>query len=183
MTLAQGEVQRTVHILKDKHLVSIESGARGNVEKYEQRFCNTLLGDLKFDPGQYALICLLMLRGTQTPGELRSRSGRLHEFEDNQQVVDCLKSLLEREGNALVARLPKKAGRMDHEYVHLFSGEIESAPEDETVAQRISVPGKDHRIKELEDRVDVLEKALIDLASRLGETIELKASSSQDAEE
>ena len=177
MALAQGEVQRTVHNLKDKHLVSIESGARGNVEKYEQRFCNTLLGELKFDPAQYAIVCLLMLRGAQTPGELRSRSGRLHEFQSNQEVVDCLKSLMEREGSALVARLAKKPGRMDHEYMHLFSGDIESAPEAQNLVQRLPTGNKDQQIKTLESRVDALEKALVGLAERLGETIDLAGDS------
>jgi uncharacterized protein YceH (UPF0502 family) len=173
MSLNQGEVQSTVRHLKEKRLVSIESGGRVNVEKYEQRFCNTLLGELKFDPAQYAIVCLLMLRGPQTPGELRSRSGRLHEFDDNQQVVDCLKTLVEREGNAIVARLPRKPGRMDHEYMHLFAGAIESAPEEQISTPRVSGSIKDQQIRQLEQRVEVLEKALIDLASRLGETIDL----------
>jgi len=181
MSLAQGEVQRCARLLADKHLVSIESGARGNVEKYTQRFCNTLLGEYQFNPAQYAIVSLLLLRGPQTPGELRSRSGRLYEFEDNQQVTDCLKTLMEREGHALVARLPRKPGRMDHEYMHLFAGEIESVAEAEHIVHKASdatsagsrTSAKDVQIKQLEARVDALENALLGLADKLGETIEL----------
>lgn len=173
MSLSQGEVQNTVRRLKEKRLVGIESGGRGNVEKYEQRFCNTLLGELKFDPAQYAIVCLLMLRGPQTPGEFRSRGGRLFEFVDNQQVADCINTLMEREGNTIIARLPRKPGRMDHEYMHLFSGTIESAPEEQASTPRVSGSSKDLQIKQLEKRVDLLEKALLDLADRLGETIDL----------
>ena len=177
MNLTQGEVQRTMRILKEKHQVNIEEGARSNVEKYSQRFCNTLLGELQFDPAQYAIICLLMLRGAQTPGELRSRSGRLHEFADNQQVLESLKSLIESSGGAIVARLPRQPGRMDHQYMHLLSGEVESVTEEpevtQRVAQRESVASKDQQIERLEKRIEALEKALQALGETLGETIDL----------
>ena len=85
MALEQGSVERTARGLGEKHLVSAAEGKNG-VIKYAQRFCNTLLSDLKFDAAQYAVLCVLLLRGAQTPGELRARSARLHSFDDNEAV-------------------------------------------------------------------------------------------------
>lgn len=183
MSLQPGDVQRTGRQLKDKHLVSIEEGFKNNIEKYTQRLCNTLLAECQFDQAEYAIVCLLLLRGPQTPGELRSRSGRLHGseggFEDSQQVTDCLKALMDREGGPVVARLPRQSGRMDHEYAHLFFGEIESTPEEPDVVQRAPAINRDQQISKLEARIDALENALTRLASKLGEEIDLGDSEEQ----
>ena len=173
MTMQTGDVQRTARKLKEKHFLSIEEGFKNSTEKYTQRFCNTLLGEIQFKPPEYAIICLLMLRGAQTPGELRSRSARLFSFDDNQHVVDSLKVLMEREGGPIVARLPRKSGRMDHEYAHLFFGEIESMPEEAAVIQRTPGINRDQQIQKLELRVAALENALSKLAEQLGETVDL----------
>jgi uncharacterized protein YceH (UPF0502 family) len=173
LNLHQGDVQRTCNQLKEKHFISIETGFKNNAEKYTQRLCNTLLSECQFDEGEYAIVCLLLLRGPQTPGELRSRSGRLHHFEDSHGVVESLKGLMERETGSIVARLPKQAGRQDHEYAHLFQGDVESVPEDLDVAQRVTVPGRDQQISKLESRIDALENALVKLAEQLGEELDL----------
>ncbi len=173
MNLEQREVQNNCRQLKERHLVVTEEVFKSNTEKYSQRLCNSLLGDYKFDPAQYAIICLLLLRGPQTPGELRSRSGRLHSFSDNQQVVDTLNSLIEREGGPAVARMARKAGRQDHEYAHLFSGEVESSPAEDIIARRAPASSSSQTISQLENRVNALEQALTDLAERLGEEIDL----------
>lgn len=173
MSLQQGVVARTARLLEEKALVSSSEGKSG-VVKYTQRLCNTLLSELKFDEAEYAIICLLLLRGPQTPGELRTRSGRLHTFEDSEEVKSVLGGLINREGGAVVARLPRKPGRMDHEYMHLFAGEIASVTEEPGVAERPSAVGhKDDRITRLEERVSKLENALSLLAEHLGEDIDL----------
>ncbi len=178
MSLQQGEVQRTTRQLEDKYLISRKDGAKSNVEKYSQRLCNTTLAECQFDSAEYAIISLLLLRGPQTPGELRTRSGRLHSFEDNEQVAEALKALMEREDGPVVARLPRQAGRMDHQYVHLFSGEIESSPEEAGVTQRAVSPARDERVAKLEGRIDALENAMVSLAEQLG--IEVDFGSSED---
>ncbi|MFV9615906.1 MAG: YceH family protein, partial [Gammaproteobacteria bacterium] len=124
MSLNKGVVQHTARDLRDKHLVQIEENFNNGVEKYKQRFCNTRFGDYQFDPPQFAIVCLLLLRGHQTPGEIRARSGRLHTFTDNTAVVDALNSLLER-SDPLIVKLPRTPGRKDSEYMHLFSGPID----------------------------------------------------------
>jgi uncharacterized protein YceH (UPF0502 family) len=173
MSLDQGIVERAARQLEEKALISSSEG-KGNVVKFTQRLCNTHLSELQFSEAEYAVICLLILRGPQTPGELRTRSGRLYTFEGNEEVRAVLKALMDREGGAVVARLPRKPGRKDHEYTHLFAGEIESAVEETSVAERSSaVTQQDDRIERLETRVCKLERALSNLAERLGEDIDL----------
>ena len=123
MHLTQGQVEHTLRTLQDRHLVMTnEQFKGGRVPKYSQRFCNTRYSQLQFDDAELAIVCLLLLRGPQTPGELRARSGRLHSFEDNAAVVTALSALAGREPDPVVAKLPRRAGRKDSEYVHLFGG-------------------------------------------------------------
>lgn len=173
MNLEQGAVQRICHQLKDKNLLRIEENFKKNIEKYDHNFCNSLLGKNQFNPAEYAIICLLLLRGPQTPGELRSRSGRLYSFESNQQVIESIDALMTPERGPVVSRLARQAGRKDHEYTHLFAGDIESVPQDTAIASRISTPVKNQQMNMLETRVAVLEKALTEMAERLGEEVDL----------
>jgi hypothetical protein len=125
MDLQQGVVQRTVRDLEAKNLVRVEENFKSRTEKYVHRFCNTRFSDYQFEPAQLAIVCLLLLRGAQTPGELRARSGRLHDFADNKAVLDALAGLIEREGDPLVVQLPRTPGRKDAEYMHLLSGPVD----------------------------------------------------------
>jgi uncharacterized protein YceH (UPF0502 family) len=95
--------------------------------KYKQRLCNTVFNHLQLDEPQFAIVCLLLLRGPQTPGELRARSGRLHTFADNGAVQNALATLIERDGEPLVVKLPRTPGRKDSEYMHLLSGSVDTA--------------------------------------------------------
>lgn len=125
MKLSQGEVQHVLRGLEAKHLVRMDENFKSRSEKYAQRFCSTRYSDHQFDAAQVAIVCLLLLRGPQTPGELRSRSGRLHTFADNSEVVQALNSLIESEGEPLLIKLPRTPGRKDAEYMHLFSGPVD----------------------------------------------------------
>jgi len=169
MSLQQGEVQHTIRELESKTLVRVDENFKSRVEKYIQRFCNTRYSDYQFEPPQLAIVCLLLLRGPQTPGELRSRSGRLHSFADNTAVVDALKMLIEWESNPLVVKLPRTPGRQDAEYMHLFSGpvDIEDHAKKAQVAAATSSPGRTS-VSELEQRVSNLEAAVAELKERLG---------------
>lgn len=158
MSLAQGIVQHTVRELEQKHLLLVEDNFKRGVEKYTQRFCNTSFSELQFDTAQFAIVCLLLLRGPQTPGELRARSGRLHQFDDNAAVVDALNSLIEREGDALVVKLPRTSGRKDAEYMHLFCGEVDLQAHASNIEARISAePAARTNVAELEQRISDLE--------------------------
>ena len=166
LSLDHGTVQRTARALEDQGFVTSEENFRTGVVKYSQRFCNTGFSDYQFSEAEYAVVCLLLLRGAQTPGELRTRTARLHVFVDNAAVVETLGGLMavDREGGgAVVARLARVAGRRDHEYMHLFSGHIDSAPAVEPVAAgpRRSTLG------EIEARLAAVEKELAELRQRL----------------
>lgn len=173
MSLGQGTVLHTARDLQAKHLLRAEENFKSGVEKFKQTFCNTHFGEFQFDPAQFAIICLLLLRGPQTPGELRAHSGRLHTFADNAAVVDALIGLIEREGNPLVVKLPRTPGRKDAEYMHLFSGPIDAGPIDVEAYASQTVIEVDERaservsVSELAKRVSKLEAELADLKELL----------------
>ena len=169
MSLTQGEVQHTIRELEGKHLVRTDENFKSRVEKYSQRFCNTRYSNLQFDPGELAVVCLLLLRGAQTPGELRSRSGRLHNFEDNAEVVQALNKLAEREVAPLVVKLPRTPGRKDSEYMHLFSGPVDvEAHVSQVREQRAGGSRERHSVAELAERVAQLEADMAAIKERLG---------------
>ena len=168
MSLTQGEVQHTIRELQDKHLVRADENFKSRVEKYAQRFCNTRYSNLQFDDAQLAIVCLLLLRGPQTPGELRSRSGRLHAFADNDEVVQALASLIERDGDPLVVKLPRTPGRKDSEYMHLFSGDVDvEANASQAAASRPAAATERHGVAELAERVSQLEAEVAAIKARL----------------
>ncbi|HEX5049044.1 MAG TPA: YceH family protein [Gammaproteobacteria bacterium] len=166
LSLDPGVVQRTVNDLVEKRHVMVQNfGAR--VDKYQQRFCNTQFALIQFTPAEFAVICLLLLRGPQTPGELKSHSGRLHEFGDAAEVDAALESLMQRTDGPYVARLPREPRRKDHAYAHLFGGPIESAPAEDVMREPPPERGDDD-FAALERRVSDLERALADIKRSLG---------------
>jgi uncharacterized protein YceH (UPF0502 family) len=168
MSLAQGVVQHTIRDLEARHLVRVEENFKSRVEKYIQRFCNTRFSDYQFDPPQFAIVTLLLLRGPQTPGELRVRSGRLHSFADNAAVVDALSVLIEREDEPLVVKLPRAPGRKDCEYAHLFSGPVDvEAHAGQAPARKARRRSERVDLGELAQRVGKLEEEVAELRERL----------------
>jgi hypothetical protein len=173
MSLDKGVVQRTAHDLRDKHLVRVDENFKTGMEKYRQRFCDTQLADYQFDPAQFAIVCLLLLRGAQTPGELRARSGRLHTFADNAAVEETLTTLVEGQGHPLVVQLPRTPGRRDAEYMHLFFGPIDVAAHPVSTKATPAKAATNHEIPtaggetELALRVSKLEAEVAELKERL----------------
>lgn len=168
LSLEKGAVQRTIRDLEIKHLTRTEENFKSRAEKYAQRFCNTRYSDFQFDPAQLAIVCLLLLRGPQTPGELKAHSGRLHSFADNAAVVEALASLLEHEGNPLVVQLPRTPGRKDAEYAHLFSGPVDVEAH-VAQARAVTSAGASGRssVADLEQRVSALEAEVAELKQQL----------------
>ena len=168
MSLSQGDVQRAIRDLEAQHLVRTDENFKSRVEKYSQRFCNTRYSNLQLDNAQQAIVCLLLLRGPQTPGELRSRSGRLHTFADNADVVVALDSLIEREGEPMLVKLPRTAGRKDSEYMHLFAGPVDvEAHTSQAQAAKASSSAERSSLAELAERVSELEVEVAALKERL----------------
>ncbi len=169
MSLDKGVVERGARDLNARHLVRTDENFRRGVEKYRQRLCNTTFSDYRFDSAQFAIICLLLLRGPQTPGELRAHSGRLHTFADNAAVSTALTSLIERDGEPLVVQLARKPGRKDAEYMHLFCGPVDDAATDtESPAESAAPSPQPPAAADLAERVDRLEAELAALKTHLG---------------
>src|SRR5579862_2339763 len=124
LDLSETQVQALIDALARKHLVIERSGFGSRVPKYQQRFCNTEFSVLQFTPQERAIVCELLLRGPQTPGELRSRAARMAEFSDAGQVEIALQGLASRDSGALVQKLAREPGRRDSRYAHLFSGAL-----------------------------------------------------------
>jgi len=167
MSLDEATVQGTLDALSRKHLVLERSGFGSRVPKYQQLFCNTEYGTLKFSPQELAVVCELLLRGPQTPGELRARAGRMAPFTDVSEVEAVLQGLMARESGPLVARLAREPGRRESRYMQLFGGE---APAQAVVEERAaegasSAPGSET----LEARVARLEAELASLRAEIQE--------------
>ncbi|MCO7261968.1 YceH family protein [Dickeya zeae] len=127
MDLSESEVQQTLDLLVKRHFLRTVSGFGNRVIKYEHRFCNSEFGDLKFSSAEVALVTTLLLRGAQTPGELRTRAARLHEFADMDEVENVLQHLQQREDGPFVVRLAREPGKRESRFMHLFSGEVDDA--------------------------------------------------------
>jgi len=181
MGLDELTVQRTVDELTRKHLVLDRSGFGSRVVKYRHCFCNTEFGTLRFDPQELAIVCELLLRGPQTPGELRSRSSRMAAFADVSEVETILERLSKREGGPYVTRLAREPARRESRYAHVFGGEIAEPTDTNPVhaqssgPSRTSVPetsstasAQEQRLTRLEQEVQALRAELSALSARLG---------------
>lgn len=160
MTLSEAEVQDQLDTLVKRHYLRTVSGFGNRVTKYEQRFCNSEFGDLKLSSAEVALVTTLLLRGAQTPGELRGRAQRMHEFADMAEVESTLERLANREDGPFVVRLPREPGKRESRYMHLFSGEVDL----QSVVAQSSAPAADG---DLRDRVEALEGEVAELKQRL----------------
>lgn len=125
LSLSDAEVQDVVSELISRRLVSDESGFNSRASKFQHRFCNTEFGDLKLNAQELGIVCCLLLRGPQTPGELRTRTNRLCSFNDVKETEAVLERLAARESGPLVVKLPREPGKRESRYQHLFSGEVD----------------------------------------------------------
>ncbi|MDW2741231.1 YceH family protein [Atlantibacter subterraneus] len=168
LNLSESEVQNTLDLLVKRHYLRTVSGFGNRVMKYEQRFCNSEFGDLKLNSAEVALIATLLLRGAQTPGELRGRTSRMHEFADMAEVENTLERLAAREDGPFVARLPREPGKRESRYMHLFSGDAVIPTQDE---ESVSASSDDLalRVEALEAQVRELQTRLDSLLAHLGE--------------
>ncbi|ANS43377.1 YceH family protein [Serratia inhibens] len=157
MDLTESEVQQVLDLLLKKHFLRTLSGFGNRVVKYEHRFCNSEFGQLKLSAAELAVIATLLLRGAQTPGELRTRTNRMHEFSDVSEVELVLQQLSAREDGPFVVRLAREPGKRESRFMHLFSGPI-----DEAAAEVVAIDDA-----ELSERVSVLESEVAELKQQL----------------
>ena len=164
MSLDETAVSAALANLTDQNLAAGTSGRDSRVLKYEHR----LQEAFNCDRLETAILCVLLLRGPQTPGELRSRTERMHRFDDLEQVQSTLQRLMKREP-PIVAVLPRQPGTKEVRYAHLLSGELQiavSAPEHGAVTSLRS-SNDTERIARLEDAVARLEKELAETREHL----------------
>ncbi|WEF26503.1 YceH family protein [Klebsiella aerogenes] len=168
LSLAESDVQDLLDELVKRHYLRTVSGFGNRVTKYEQRFCNSEFGDLKLTAAEVAIVATLLLRGAQTPGELRSRAQRMYEFRDMAEVENTLENLANREDGPYVARLPREPGKRESRYMHLFCDDMDSLI---TAVEAVSPPNDDlqTRVEALEDEVAELKVRLDSLLAHLGE--------------
>lgn len=122
LSLDEREVQAVLDGLMRRQLVLEKSGFGSRVPKYQHLFCNTQFGSLRFSPQGTAIVCELLLRGPQTPGELRTHAARLAPFKDVSEVETELEELMTRPDGPFVVRLPREPGRRESRYAQLFGG-------------------------------------------------------------
>jgi len=169
MELTDAAVQQTLDGLSKKHFTVEKSGFGSRVPKYQHRFCNTEYGTLKFTPQELAIVCELLLRGPQTPGELRSRASRMAPFTDVSEVEAALEALRTRAEGPFVVRLAREPGRRESRYAHLFSGEVANvAPANEVPDAAPAAAATPSRMDRLEEEVRQLRAEFEDLKKRLG---------------
>ncbi|MDH5377889.1 MAG: DUF480 domain-containing protein [Gammaproteobacteria bacterium] len=168
MNLSEAEVQTTIDSLSAKRLVSDRGGFGSRVTKYQHRFCNTEFGELKFSPAELAIICELLLRGPQTPGELRSRADRMNKFSNVQEVESVLNQLSNREDGPFVLKLAREPGKRESRYAQLFSETqaLEPSVEVDSGSER-PASGSSSRLDALEAEVASLRQEVSELKTRL----------------
>ena len=157
MSLDENAVRDALSGLQQFNLAGPAGGADGRVTKYEHR----LQEEFNFSRGETAVLCVLLLRGPQTPGELRGRTERMHQFEDLDAVQASLQKLMQREP-PLAAVLARQPGTKESRYAHLLSGEVEAetvAPSTNSTVANIS----DSRVERLEEQVATLREEIREL--------------------
>ncbi|MGR5284016.1 YceH family protein [Vibrio maritimus] len=167
MSLSDADVQDAATALINRRLLSDESSFNSRVSKFQHRFCNTEFGDLKLNEQEKGIVCCMLLRGAQTPGEIRTRTNRLCSFTDVKEVEATLEAMASRENGALVVKLPREAGKRESRYMHLFSGEVDIEQLTQEAASG-SVTGVvasagQARIEALEAEVEALKQELGEL--------------------
>jgi uncharacterized protein YceH (UPF0502 family) len=169
MNLDEEAVRQALDTLQEKRLAGPTSSADSRVTKYEHRLQEVF----NFTRGETAILCVLLLRGPQTPGELRGRTERMHRFEDLTEVQSTLQRLMQRDP-PLARVLPRQPGTKESRYKHLLAGDTEDAAAPDVGVARApasaSVPrhsAEDNRLTQLEEEVSDLRGEIADLKQQL----------------
>jgi uncharacterized protein len=161
-SLSEDAVREALHSLQEKHLAGPASGADSRVTKYEHR----LQERYNFDRREIAILCVLLLRGSQTPGELRGRTERMHRFGDLDEVQSGLQRLGQREP-ALVKMLPRVPGTKESRYAHLLAGDVEGFEPPAPIAPVTSAEAE--RMARLEEQVATLQREVAELKQQVAD--------------
>ncbi len=159
-------VRLALRNLSDKQLAGLARGADGRVAKYEHHLQEVF----NFTRRETAIICVLLLRGPQTPGELRGRTERMHPFEDLDEVLSGLQQLMRREP-PLAKALGRRPGTKEIRYAHLLSGDVEAwePPDAYANASTSDNSADSERITQLEEQVSTLQKEIAEMKQQMAE--------------
>jgi len=166
MGLAEDAVRDALSSLQEKRMAGPAGGADSRVTKYEHRLQEVF----NFDRREIAVVCVLLLRGPQTPGELRGRTERMYRFETLDDVQSALQKLTDRQPS-LVVMLPRQPGTKESRYMHLFSGDVsaEFVAAASAASPRSSADPIEFRIASLESEIASLRSEVADLRREFGE--------------
>ena len=168
MVLNEDSVRQALSTLQEKRMAGPAGGADSRVTKYEHR----LQEIFNFDRRETAVICVLLLRGPQTPGELRGRTDRMYRFDALDDVQATLHKLMDRQP-PLVRVLPRPPGTKESRYVHLFAGDTFPPLTPETANSRVRTESSDEqRIANLEAEVAALKRDFQELKRQVSEFTE-----------
>jgi uncharacterized protein len=155
-------VRLALRNLSDKNLAGLARGADGRVAKYEHHLQEVF----NFTRRETAIICVLLLRGPQTPGELRGRTERMHPFEDLDEVLSGLQQLMRREP-PLAKALGRRPGTKEIRYAHLLSGDVEAWEPPDAYASSSDSSADSERISQLEEQVATLQREVAELKQQM----------------
>ena len=163
-SFAESDIDDALYSLREKNLAYVFHGSTSRVPKYK----HVVPEVMHLSPAEVAALCVLMLSGPQTIGEIRTRGHRLYEFSGLEEAEETLRALAAREDEPLVVKLPRQSGQKDARFVHLLSGppDIEAMSESAT-AERITrrTPDND-RVAALEQQVEALTQQVAGLAEQ-----------------
>ncbi len=162
MTLDEDAVRSALESLQAKRLAGPASGADSRVTKYEHRMQEVF----NFDRRETAVLCVLLLRGPQTPGELRGRAERMYRFEGLEDVVAALERLAQRQP-PLAAMLPRQPGTKESRYMHLLSGA--DIPHERSTHAPAKLSQEGDRLTEIENEVAELKREISEIRRQLSE--------------
>jgi uncharacterized protein len=171
LALTESEVQQLVDALVRKHVVMERSGFGSRVPKYQHCYCNTEFSSLKFTPVELAIVCELLLRGPQTPGELRGRAARMASITDSAEVEQVLEALAARADGPVVQRLPLQAGRRESRYAQLLTGALPAEMGAASASPQAGAPlpesADDPRFARIDEEMRRLRAEVAELRARL----------------
>ena len=162
MQLDEDEVRQALHGLEDDRLAGPRRGSDSRVTKYEHHLQEVF----NFTRGEVAILCVLLLRGPQTPGELRSRTERMHRFEELDDVLSALQRLMQREP-PLARTLPRQPGTKEIRYMHLLSGEMPLEAAQPAATSAMDDSAANERLLQLESEVATLKQELQELKEQV----------------
>ncbi|ASK79794.1 hypothetical protein CF386_12185 [Paraphotobacterium marinum] len=166
LNLKESDLDNELEKLESLKLVQIDDASRA--KKFRQRFCSSPFGYLNTTPAESSILCVLFLRGPQTPGEIKNRSQRLYEFKNLTEVEETLSNMSQIENNMIVM-LPKLPGKREQRYMHNFSEEpFLNESSDNIIAIDNDFPDNPEiEIKSLKNKLEVIKSQIYDIESRL----------------